>query len=290
VDDLFREGPRSDLTARSYNEPLYEFLNRSGEPLVADVRQLMTGWLSHVPVTHVTDLRRRLQSKAEAEFESAFWELYLHEAYQRSGYGLTVHPSVAGTSRHPDFLVEGDGTRFYLEAVRACGPASAAGEDKRLEDAKRVLATLRADRHVLDMATYAVGEQPRQVRALRRDLREWLARLDLDTDAPRTGSPSRTLRRFSWSQADGWRLEFTMQQLRPEDVGRGRPLIRAHMKMGWGHDSVRILGVLDDKANKYGALDAPLVVAVLYNSEFRTEDADVQRALFGSPARMAARP
>ena len=82
-------------------------------------------------------------------------------------------------------------------------------------DAKRVLATLRADRHVLDMATYAIGEQPLQVRALRRDLREWLARLDLDTDAPRTGSPSRTLRRFSWSQADGWRLEFTMQQLRP---------------------------------------------------------------------------
>ena len=117
------------------------------------------------------------------------------------------------------------------------------------------------------MATYSIGEQPLQVRALRRDLREWLARLDLDTDAPRTGSPSRTLRRFSWSQADGWRLEFTMQQLRPEDVGRGRPLIRAHMKMGWGHDSVRILGVLDDKANKYGALDAPLVVAVLCNSE-----------------------
>ena len=71
MDDLFREGPRSDLTARYYNEPLYEFLNRSGEPLVADVRQLMIGWLSHVPVTHVTDLRRRLQSKAEAEFESA---------------------------------------------------------------------------------------------------------------------------------------------------------------------------------------------------------------------------
>jgi len=282
MDDLFREGPRSDLTASSYNEPLYEFLNRSGEPLVADVRQLMTGWLSHVPVTHVTDLRRRLQSKAEAEFESAFWELYLHEAYQRSGYGLTVHPAVAGTSRHPDFLIEGHGTRFYLEAVRACGPASAVGEDKRLEDAKRVLATLRADRHVLDMATYAIGEQPLQVRTLRRDLRERLARLDQDTDAPHTGSPSRTLRRFSWSQADGWRLEFTVQQLRPEDAGRGQPLIRAHMKMGWGHDSDRILGVLNDKANKYGALDAPLVVAVLCNSEFRTDDEDVQRALFGS--------
>jgi hypothetical protein len=82
------------------------------------------------------------------------------------------------------------------------------------------------------MATYSIGEQPLQVRTLRRDLRERLARLDLDTDAPHIEPPSRTLRRFSWSQADGWRLEFTVQQLRPEDAGRGHPLIRAHMKMG----------------------------------------------------------
>jgi hypothetical protein len=135
VDDLFREGPRSDLTARSYNEPLYEFLNRSGEPLVADVRQLMTGWLCHVPVTHVTDLRRRLQSKAEAEFESAFWELYLHEAYQRSGYGLTVHPSVAGTSRHPDFLVEGDGCITRPVSVPAATIRAMPGDLERLPTA-----------------------------------------------------------------------------------------------------------------------------------------------------------
>jgi hypothetical protein len=282
VGDLFRQGPRSDLTARSYNEPLYEFLNRSGEPLTADVRRLMTRWLGHVPSMHRADLRRRLQGKEETEFESAFWELYLHEAYQRSCYRLTVHPPIAGTTRHPDFLVEGNDARFYVEAVRACAPSSAIGGDKRLEDAQRVLASIGADRHVLDMATYAIGSQPLRVRTLRRDLREWLTSLDQNADRSRAGSPSRTLHRRSWSQEDGWRLEFTAQQLRPEDEGRGLPLIRAHMKMGWGHDSARILGVLDDKANKYGALDAPLVIAVLCNSEFRSDDADVQCALFGA--------
>jgi hypothetical protein len=282
MDDLFRHGPRSDLTARSYNEPLYEFLNRSGEPLVADMRRLMTGWLSHVPSMHVTDLRCRLQSKAEAEFESAFWELYLHEAYQRSGYRLTIHPVIAGITRHPDFLVEGNGTRFYLEAVRAGASSGAAGGGKRLEDAQRVLDPIGADQYLLDMAIYAVGAQPLQVKTLRRDLREWLMELDQDAGSSHGRSGSRALYRHSWSQADGWRLEFTAQQLRAEDAGRGLPLIRSYMKMGWGHDAARILGVLDDKANRYGTLDAPLVIAVLSNSEFRADDADVQQALFGN--------
>ena len=52
--------------------------------------------------------------------------------------------------------------------------------------------------------------------------------------------------------------------------------------MGWAHDASRILGALDEKANRYGALDAPLAIAVLSNSEFHTEDLDVERALFGA--------
>jgi hypothetical protein len=157
VGDLFLQGPRTDLTARLHNEPAYDFLNRSADPFIDDIRQLMAEWLSHVSSEHADELRRRLQSKDDEQFESAFWELYLHEACLRSGYGLTIHPEVAGTSRHPDFLVEGDGARFYLEAVRACPSAASVGEEKRLEDARRVLATLGADHYFLDMAIYAIG-------------------------------------------------------------------------------------------------------------------------------------
>jgi hypothetical protein len=120
--ELFGHGPRTDRAARSFNEPMCAFIDRSGDPFFAQVRHLMTGWLGHVPSEHVADLRRRLQSEDDAQFESAFWELYLHEAYLRSGYRLTIHPALAGTGHRPDFLIEGDDTRFYLEAVRACAP------------------------------------------------------------------------------------------------------------------------------------------------------------------------
>ncbi len=90
----------------------------------------MADWLGHVPTRHEPDLRSRLQSKDDAQFESAFWELYLHEAYRRSGDKVVIHPPLAGTGCRPDFLVEGHGTRFYLEAVRACAPADEVRQNK----------------------------------------------------------------------------------------------------------------------------------------------------------------
>jgi len=278
--ELFGHGPRTDRTARSFNEPMCAFMDRSGDPFFAGVRDLMAGWLGHVPSDHVADLRHRLQSKDGAQFESAFWELYLHEAYLRSGYRLTIHPALTGTRHRPDFLIEDGDTRFYLEAVGACAPAGRASENRRLEEARRILAEVGAERHLLDMATYQVGQRPLPVKALRRDLREWLSTLDVQVDR-RTAAAGGVIARRSWRH-DGWRLEFTAQPLRSEHAGAGLPLVRGHLRMGWGHDASRILGALNEKANRYGALEAPLVIAVLSNSEFRTEDIDVERALFGA--------
>lgn len=282
VDELFDRGARADLAARSFNEPTYRFLNRSADPYIADIRQLIADWLRHVPAEHRTDLRRRLQGKNDDEFESAFWELYLHEAYRRSGYRLTIHPEITGSTQHPDFLIENDSTRFYLEAVRASAPADGVGENNRLEEAQRVLATLRADRYFIDLAVYAIGAKPLEIAHLRRDLREWLAALEQDANSsPAEASPVAVHRR-SWGQEDGWRLELNAQRLRREHVGAGFPLIRSHMRMGWSHDASRILSVLEKKTKKYGSLDAPLVIAVLSNTMFHTEDIDVERALFGT--------
>ena len=278
--ELFEHGPRMDRTARSFNEPMCAFIDRCGDPFFAEVRRLMTGWLGHIPAAHIADLRRRLQSRDDAQFESAFWELYLHEAYMCSGYRLTLHPTPTGTGRRPDFLIEGDDARFYLEAVRAGAPARRAGEDKRLTEARRVLAEVGAERYTLDMATYAVGARPLPVKAVRRDLREWLSALDAQADRRREAGRG-ALPRLSWRQ-DGWQLEFTAQPIGSERAGAGLPLVRTHLRTGWAHDTSRVLGALNEKANRYGALDAPLVLAVLSNSEFHTDDLDVERALFGA--------
>ena len=226
-------------------------------------------------------LRRRLQSKDDALFESAFWEVFLHEAYLRSGYSITIHPAVTGTSRRPDFLVEGDGTRFYVEAVRACAPPDRTGQARRLR--KCAECSLRS----VQTATYSTWRPMQSARG------HWMSGdfggtcvSGCQTLTGRRVASEREKGHARWPACrgvvGGWRLEFTAQPIRSDHVGAGLPLVRAHLSIGWAHDASRILTALDHKANRYGVLDAPLLIAVLNNPEFHADDLDVERALFGA--------
>jgi hypothetical protein len=52
-----------------------------------------------------------------------------------------------------------------------------------------------------------------------------------------------------------------------------------HTTGGWSGDAARITAALESKAERYGALDAPLVIAVLSNSAYGTDDIDFDNAL-----------
>lgn len=278
---LFPDVPRTDLTVRLHGEPTYAFLNRSGDPHVAEIRDLMSAWLSHVPAVHVPDLRGRLQGKDNAQFESAFWELYLHEAYLRSGYVVTIHPPLAGTRRHPDFLVEGQGTRFYLEAVQACATADETRRNKLLEDVRRLLDAIAPGSYRLDMVTYAVGKQAPSMGKLRHDLREWLSTLNQGAWGPAAAAAHRAVSHWTWRTTDGWHVQFSAVPVLPGN-STSRHLIGTHTTGGWSDDARRITAALESKADQYGALDAPLIIAVLSNSAYGTEDIDFEGVLYGA--------
>lgn len=278
---LFPDVPRADRTARLHGEPAYAFLDRSGDPHVAEIRALMSAWLSRVPAEHVPDLRGRLQGKDSAQFESAFWELYLHEAYLRSGYAITIHPPLAGTGRHPDFLVEGQGTRFYLEAVQACAMADETRRNKLLEDVRKLLDAIAPGSYRLDMVTYAVGKQAPSMGKLRHDLREWLSTLNHGAGNPAAAAAYRAVSHLTWRTADGWHLRFGAVPVLP-GRGAGLHLVGTHTTGGWSNDARRITAALESKADRYGTLDAPLVIAVLSNSAYGTEDIEFEGPLYGN--------
>jgi hypothetical protein len=277
---MFPGVPRTHLTPRLQGEPAYAFLNRSGDPHVAEIRDLMSAWLSRVPAEHVPDLRGRLQGKDKAQFESAFWELYLHEAYLRSGYAVSVHPSLAGTGRHPDFLVEGQGTRFYLEAVQACATADDTHQSKLLADVRRLLDEIAPGGYRLDMVTYTVGRQPPSLGKLRRELREWLSALGQGPGNPAAAAAYRAVSHLTWQTPDGWHVQFGAVPVLPGHTARH--LVGTHTTGGWSDDASRITAAIESRADRYGALDAPLVIAVLSNSAYGTDDIDFEDALYGA--------
>ncbi|MFG1995320.1 hypothetical protein ACGFJ7_35625 [Actinoplanes sp. NPDC048988] len=284
---IFDQSTRVDYAPRKPNEAEYGFLNRSAGAVFAETRDLLQEWADRYPASGQHSLIKSMQSPDDHDFESAFWELYLHEAYRRAGYQLTVHPEVPDSSKHPDFLVENGERRFYLEAVRANVSAEKLAEKRRLGEVHTVLEDLPADKFKLRFSYDAIGLQPLATTKLRAQLMQWLASLDPgEVIAAYTANPmypSLPCRRFV---ADGWILEFTALPLGLESAGKGGRLVGVFgRKRASGVDNVSPLKrAVDQKAKRYGILDAPLVVAVLANTEYPTRDYQIQEALYGVSA------
>lgn len=136
---LFDNMRRDDEDPASHSEPKSSYLNRSARPAFRAIRTVLEDWFSRYPEAHRKDFYGRLRSSDDTQHRSAFFELFLHELLVRLRCRVEIHPSVAGTSKSPDFLVESNiGGLFYLEAVVASGEsreeASTRAISSRLHD------------------------------------------------------------------------------------------------------------------------------------------------------------
>jgi len=288
--ELFDHGVRTDESRREDNEGVFAFLGRSARPSSGEVRWLLEDWLSHVPDwADRNHLRGTLASRKDDEsFESGFWELYLHEAYRRSGYTVTIHPNVPGERTHPDFLVEGHGSRFYLEAVRVGTSPARRGQAQRLADVRTKLRAQRAGQFILSVTCHAIGPSALKTGELIAFLDRWLTSLSQeaaegsdDAELPRQRRP-----RTRWPgtpSENGWSFEFEAIPLSPPMQGTSLPLVGAFTGSIADTASVSppLRRALETKAARYGR-DLPLVIAVLSNTALGTGDDDVGRALFGT--------
>src|SRR5699024_1387747 len=115
---LFDSSEREDGSPGAHQESTFAFLNRVAGDYWQYPRVLMQERLDRVEHDdEYHELRKRLRSRDDEQFRSAFLELYLHESLLRAGYQVTAHPEVAGSSSRPDFLAQRDGVRFYVEAI-----------------------------------------------------------------------------------------------------------------------------------------------------------------------------
>jgi hypothetical protein len=292
---MFGRGLRTDEGRREDNERVFAFLDRSARPSSAKVRGLLTDWLSKVPEGSDRNALQGILAtrKNDESFESGFWELYLHEAYRRSGYTITIHPDVPGASTHPDFLIEGHGSRFYLEAVRAGTSPALRGQAQRLADVRTKLRAQRAQQFILSVTCHSIGPGALKTSELIGFLDRWLAGLGQETAAwtyaanlghqrlPRTRWPKTPAR-------NGWSFEFEAIPIPPDRQGTHLPLAGAFIGGVTPTGLIRSLrSALETKAAKYGR-DIPLVIALLSNTGLGTGDDDVGLALFGTQRHAAA--
>lgn len=280
---VFSDRERTDASPSGHNEPTAAFLDRVAGGYWDQVRELIENWVANLTESARPDIVGRLRSPDYAQHASAYWELYLHETFIRSGFQVTVHPAVAGSTRQPDFLVTRGSEAFYVEAKclvssKATDPGASARK-RRLYDA---LDKIDCPDLFLRIDVNQVGAADLRTKTLRRKLEQWARLLDADGISV-DGHLNDDGERFTWSEA-GWELAFRPFPVKKEARGRSdhRPLgIFGPVEAAWINDDVTLRSALMDKGSAYGELDRPLVIAI--NSfAFSHDDFDTTNALYGT--------
>jgi len=278
---------RNDGSRKRATESSFAFLDRSARPEIAVVREYVSNAGENYPSEAKEDLKARLISGNEVEFRSATFELLLHEALHRCGFSVSVHPDPGtGTAKRPDFLVQApDGSRFLLEAVLA-------GERDGRHPAAEAMKARTLD--LLDGAPHASflvdvqheGNPTTQpsARSLIRATHDWLGSLDANCLRERLvhfGLDDMPI--LSWRHED-WKLTLRAIPVDPERRGRATRLIGA-MRMGlrWVNAWEPLRDAVRLKANRYGDIKLPLVIAINASS-FGLDPIDEVQALFGEEA------
>jgi hypothetical protein len=121
-------------------------------------------------------------------------------------------------------------------------------------------------------------DTPRKI-AVKKAVLGWLETLDPDEWLEREGKPEEEL------CLDDWQLKLRAFPMPPENRDReGKAMIWVGIGGGGYPETIgpAILPLLTEKANKYGDLDAPLVIAMWVNDILADSDS-APLALFGGP-------
>lgn len=275
---------RIDTAPKRANESSYRFLDRSARPEIERVRMFFAEAIGSYPAIGRNEIVARLQSGDEVHFRSAAFEVLLHEGLRRLDFSLLPHPDPGtGVTTRPDFLVTtNSGHEFFLEAVLA---GERDGRSPAAEAIKRTAIGLLDEAphqcFLLDVQSEGDPTTQPSSRVLIREVHGWLDTLNVDALRPRLEAEGfDQMPSMNWSH-EGWSLTFRAIPLSGARRGRARRLIGAQ---GDGVRRVNAWEPLRDavkkKANRYGELALPLVVAV--NADrFHLDAIDEVQALYG---------
>jgi hypothetical protein len=283
VAGIFTERTRDESDSPDYKEPHYDYLDRSARPEAENVRRLLEDWFTRWPEESKADLLPRLQSSDDQEFNSAFFELYLHELLVRSDYAVRVHPELGDTKRRPDFLVESkiDGHSFYLEATSANDSHERKGALTRLNVVLDSINGLDSPNFLLAVETSDLPASSPPLGRIRRDLEVWLSGIDVERARVRAEASKFEDLEVLTRNYGGWEVRFQAIPRRRTAGARGRRSIGI-LSTGarFLTTTASLRSSIEKKTSRYGELSVPYIVAV-NAADSNLEDLDIEDALFG---------
>jgi hypothetical protein len=283
---LFDDIKRTDLDLAAHAEPLFVYLSRSARAEITRLRDALESWFASYPAEHGAELRGNIRCGEDWQFRSAMFELVLHEVFRRMGCAVDVHPPVGRDGRHPDFLVTPPGTPpFILEVVQATNePRWTEKANQRLEllwdEINKKLTS--PDFWIAVEITGQPDHQP-SAREIVDFLHEQFKTVDVDRLAAAERNDDRkAIPKWRVQVSAGCTLVFSPMSKAPEARGKpsNSPLALWMPEGGYFNDFLAIRQSLERKADYYGPLPHPYVIAINAFGQ-AVERGDITDALFG---------
>ncbi|WP_461139606.1 hypothetical protein, partial [Spirosoma pomorum] len=101
MEKLFDDKPRSNTEYAKHQHNSYEFYDNTAKDKFVEVREMLNDWFSRYPDSDKQSLKKNFK---KVDFDSAFFELFIHELFLNQGFEITTHPTVPDSTKTPDFL------------------------------------------------------------------------------------------------------------------------------------------------------------------------------------------
>ena len=273
---IFNNFRTEDLSRKRARETFFEFLDRSTLETCNQKRALISSLLADYPQIDQLDIIGRLKSREEANFVSALFEMVLFNVLLRLGMKVDVHPCLSNGYK-PDFeVLSPNGHKFYIEAVLSSERSQRSVAGQRMIDT--TLEVVNSHAHPLfRVAVTSTGEPSTQPNAkkLKENIHRWL-----DGLGPNTKSDDE--KAISKFDINGWQLQCKAIPINSrKENSSGILFISIGSDAHMVNRSTPIRDAIVSKANKYGKLDSPLMIAVNSLCFFLDEDEELS-ALYGS--------
>ena len=265
---LFDELDRTTHGPAPHSISDFGWMNISADPYAAKVRQFFEEVILRYPKLKRESLIARFRSEVDSDHRAALFELIVFAWLEAQDHKvIEVEPSIDGSERHPDFLVEAPTCQQYYLEVTSKQPKP--DPLAAIKDAVNNLCS----RLCFDLQWKGQPAEPIGVRKVKNRVKEYLRNFDYSSDEA------------SWEAIEvdvqGVKLIFKPSKLKPKGQ-------EGSMNIGTvigDAKSVSVKGGLDRllkrKASRYGRLDKPYLVAVT-TQDFTIGLNELSTALFGT--------
>jgi len=267
---------------RTFDEPMTElepsfiYLNRSARPAFAKVRKELERWFANYPES----AKRQLKLRLREEFESAFYELFLHELLVRMGAKVEIEPNLGTRGKRPDFAAKLGGAQFVLEAKVFFDESTAAQKESKrnakLYDAINEIEApffLAVERVICHSCMHA------STRGVKAFLIRELEKIDPDFLCEHCQNHELPLLEF---KDDNITMKFRVLPKSREGRARKSRLIGMTSNARWSTSETGIRDALKEKGNRYGEIGHPFVIGVNTIGELPMDNRQFHEVLFGT--------